>query len=130
MAAPCTAATIGLSKFRNADIKVACGLSPGPGGFFRKSSMSLPAQKESPAPCQRTTRMPSSCKALFSRSANVRYMLDVIAFFLAGRFNMTRKMLPDRSVTMSLIYALLPSLPGARRVEWRRLHENYQPGHH
>jgi hypothetical protein len=30
-------------------------------------------------------------------------MLDVIAFFFAGRLNMTRKMLPERSETMSLI---------------------------
>src|SRR5437588_1123398 len=30
-------------------------------------------------------------------------MLDVIAFFLSGRFNWTRKMLPDRSVRISAI---------------------------
>jgi len=30
-------------------------------------------------------------------------MLEVIAFFLAGRFNVTRKMLPERSVKISLI---------------------------
>src|SRR5579859_4984757 len=131
MAAPCTATTIGLSKLINADINVACGLCPGPGGFFRKSSISFPAQNESPAPCQSTTRMLSSCKALFSRSANVRYMLEVIAFFFAGRLNMTRKMLPERSVMISFICPLLPAqLPGARRVEWRRWLENHSPGHH
>src|SRR5258707_15579483 len=30
-------------------------------------------------------------------------MLDVIAFFFSGRFNWTRKMLPDRSVRISAI---------------------------
>src|SRR4030095_7382266 len=35
------------------------------------------------------------------------YMADVIAFFTAGRFNWTRKMLPERSVTMSVIPHLL-----------------------
>ena len=34
----------------------AWGLSPGPGGFLMKSSRSLPALNESPAPCQSTTR--------------------------------------------------------------------------
>ncbi len=33
----------------------------------------------------------------------LRYMLEVIAFFLAGRFNVIRKILPERSVNISLI---------------------------
>ena len=35
-------------------------------------------------------------------------MLDIIAFFFAGRFNWIRRMLPERSVTMSLIVLLGP----------------------
>jgi len=46
-----------VSGFLSALIKRACGLSPGPGGFLRKSARSLPAQNESPAPCQSTTRI-------------------------------------------------------------------------
>jgi len=65
--------------------------------------------KNPPGPGQSTTRMPSSCKALFSKSANVTYMLDVIAFFFAGRLNMTRKMFPECSVMISLICRLLPA---------------------
>src|SRR5205823_14942831 len=106
IAAPCTAATMGLSKLISASITRACGLSPEPGGFFRKSCMSLPALNESPAPCQSTTRTSSSFAALFNRSANMMYMADVIAFFLSGRFNWIRKMFPERSVMMSLIYSL------------------------
>ena len=33
-------------------------------------------------------------------------MSDVIAFFFSGRFNWIRKMLPDRSVRISLIVHL------------------------
>src|SRR5206468_10172512 len=40
IAAPCTATTIGLSKLISASIKRACGLSPAPGGFLRKSWIS------------------------------------------------------------------------------------------
>src|ERR1700730_18443499 len=54
IAAPCTATTRGLSKFVSALSRQDCGLSPGPGGFLIKSSRSLPAQNESPAPCQST----------------------------------------------------------------------------
>src|SRR5258707_6816254 len=105
-AAPCTAATIGLSKLISALIKRACGLSPGPGGFFKKSPTSLPAQNESPAPCQSTTRISSSFAALSNKSARVMYMADVIAFFDAGRFSWTRNTLSERSVTMSVILHL------------------------
>jgi len=35
--------------------------------------------------------------ASFRISASLRYMLAVSAFFLAGRFNPTRRMLPERS---------------------------------
>ena len=52
-----------------------------------KSSRSLPALNESPAPCQSTTRVPSSFAASSSSSAMVLYMLDVSAFFFAGRFS-------------------------------------------
>jgi hypothetical protein len=34
------------------------------------------------------------------------YMLDVIAFFFAGRFSWTLKMFPERSATMSLMTGL------------------------
>ncbi len=106
MAAPCTAATSGLSKSSSAAISRACAESPGPGGFLRKSSMSLPAQKESPAPCQSTTRVRSSLAASLKTSARNAYMLNVIAFFFAGRFNCTRRMLPDCSVRISSIVHL------------------------
>jgi hypothetical protein len=43
IAAPCTAAISGLSKSINAFMRRAWGDSPGPGGFFRKSSTSLVA---------------------------------------------------------------------------------------
>src|SRR4029077_15197836 len=66
-------------------------------------STSLPAQKESPAPCQSTTRVCSSLAAPLKTSARVTYMLEVIAFFLVGRFNSTRRTLPERSVTISFI---------------------------
>src|SRR5438034_2296369 len=60
IAEPWTAATSGLSKLTTAFIKRAWGVSPDPGGLFRKSTTSLPAQNESPAPCQSTTRTCSS----------------------------------------------------------------------
>src|SRR5216684_4951005 len=106
IAEPWTAATSGLSKLTNAIIKRAWDVSPDPGGLFRKSSTSLPAQNESPAPCQSTTRICSSFAAALRSSARVTYMFDVIAFFFSGRFNWIRKMLPERSVRMSLIVHL------------------------
>src|SRR6266545_7947191 len=54
IATPCTAAISGLSKLSNALASCACGLSPGPGGFFRKSSKPLPAENESPFEFQST----------------------------------------------------------------------------
>jgi hypothetical protein len=39
-------------------------------------------------------------------SARVTYKSDVIAFFFSGRFNWIRKVLPDRSVRISLIVHL------------------------
>src|SRR6266849_1538727 len=116
-AAPCTAAISGLSKSVRAFISRACGDSPGPGGFFRTSSTSLPAHNESPAPCQSTTRIPSSVAASLKRSARVAYMLEVIAFFFSGRFNSTRRMPPERWVIISLIVRFLcsPRSDGCRR---------------
>src|SRR6266849_5116315 len=109
MAAPWTAATTGLSKLTNAFMSAACGDSPGPGGFLRKSSISLPAQNESPAPCQSTTRVLSSFAASLKMPARARYMADVIAFRLVGRFNWTRKILPECSVTISsMVEVLVP----------------------
>src|SRR5262245_14923130 len=101
MAAPCTAATIGFSNAMNASINRRCGLSPGPGGLFRKSATSLPALNESPAACHRTTRMLSSRAAPLSASAIASYMRDVIAFFFVGRFSWMLRTAPDRSVRMS-----------------------------
>src|SRR5229473_449848 len=103
MAAPWTATTTGLSKLTNALMRLACGDSPGPGGFLRKSSISLPAQNESPAPCQSTTRVFSSFAALLKMPARATYMADVIAFRFVGRLNWTRRMLPACSVTISSI---------------------------
>src|ERR1700730_7446689 len=108
IAAPWTAATSGLSMLTSVSISRACGDSPGPGGFFRKSSISLPAQNESPAPCQRTTRVFSSFAASLKMLARARYIADVIAFRFVGRFNWMRKMLPACSVTISIVEVLLP----------------------
>src|SRR5260221_8375454 len=101
IAAPWTAATSGLSKLTSASISRACGDSSGPGGFFRKSSISLPAQNESPAPCQSTTRVDASVAASLRISARSMYIADVIAFFRDGRFNSTRRMPSARSVMIS-----------------------------
>src|ERR1700722_3733211 len=106
IAAPCTAATSGLSKSTNAFISRACGDSLAAGGFFKKSWMSLPAQKASPAPCQSTTRVRSSLAASLKTSASSMYMADVIAFFFAGRLSLTRRMPPARSVKISSIACL------------------------
>src|SRR6516162_5721065 len=103
MAAPCTAATIGFSNLTNASIRSPCGKWPGLGGFLRKSTTSLPAQNALPAPCQSTTRIASSLLASLRMSARLVYMLDVIAFFWAGRLSWTRRIAPVRSVRMSLI---------------------------
>src|SRR6266568_3679314 len=110
IAAPWTATTIGLSKLTSASISLACGDSPGPGGFFRKSSISLPAQNESPAPCQSTTRVFASFAALSKMPARATYMADVIAFRFVGRLNWTRKMLPTCSVTISFMVEALVAL--------------------
>src|ERR1700682_1569827 len=107
MAAPWTATTTGLSKLTNAFMRPACGDSPGPGGFLRKSSISLPAQNESPAPCQRTTRVFSSFAALLKMPARATYMADVIAFRFVGRLNWTRRMLPEYTVRISSIVEVL-----------------------
>src|SRR5882757_5617050 len=109
MAAPWTAATNGLLKLNNAFSSRACGDFPGPGGFFRKSSISLPAQNESPAPCQSTTRVDASLAASLKISARSTYMPDVIAFFRDGRFNSTRRMPSERSVIISSIVHLVCS---------------------
>src|SRR5882757_5247870 len=101
MAAPWTAATNGLLKLNSAFISRACGDFPGPGGFFKKSSISLPAQNESPAPCHSTTRVDASLAASLKISARPTYMPDVIAFFRDGRFNSTRRMPSERSVTIA-----------------------------
>src|SRR5262249_9561447 len=102
-AAPCTATTIGFSNLMNASIRRVCGESPDPGGFLRKSPTSLPAEKVSPALCQRTTRVSSSWAASLKMSARRAYMAPVKAFFFSGRLNSTRRVPLDRSVTMSLI---------------------------
>src|SRR5262245_43867065 len=101
---------IGFSNLTNASISRRCGDSPGPGGFLRKSPTSLPALKESPAPCQSTTPTDSSLPASSKISAKLVYMLAVRAFFLPGRFSSTRRMLPESSVLMSLIVCLVVSV--------------------
>src|SRR5262245_42790578 len=122
MAAPCTAATIGFSNAMKASINRRCGLSPGPGGLFRKSATSLPALNESPAPCHSTTRMLSSRAAPSRRSAIASYMLDVMEFFLAGRFNWMLKTAPDRSVRMSVAAAVSLDTDGVVIGPSARLH--------
>src|SRR6516164_1391022 len=87
----------------SASIRRPCGKLPGPGGFLRKSPMSLPAQNASPAPRQSTTRIASSLSASLRMSARLVYMLDVIAFLWAGRLSWTRRIAPEGSVMMSLI---------------------------
>src|ERR1700757_1239929 len=147
IAAPWTAATNGLSKLTNAFMRLACGDSPGPGGFLRKSSRSLPAQNDSPAPCQSTARVFASVAALLKMPARARYIADVIAFRLVGRLNWTRRILPVCSVTISsIVDVLVPlvsltaiggsgQLPPPRRChharphvplvsEWHRSHAN------
>src|SRR5216683_5669928 len=114
MAAPWTATTIGLSKSTSAFISRAWGDSPGPGGFFRKSSISLPAQNESPAPCHSTTRVDASLAASLKISARPMYIPDVIAFLRDGRFNSTRRMPSERSVMISsTVYLVCRTLRGA-----------------
>src|SRR6516164_4099119 len=103
IAAPCTAATIGFSNLTNASIRSPCGKAPGLGGFLRKSTTSLPAQNTFPVLCQSTTLIESSLSASLRTSARLVYMLDVIAFFWAGRLSWTRRMPSVRSVIMSLM---------------------------
>src|SRR5882724_6880349 len=81
--------------------------------------MSLPAENESPPPSHNTTSMSSSFAASLRICAIVVYMLEVMAFFLAGRFNVIRKILPVRSVRMSFIAHLTCS----------RLHDALLPRH-
>jgi len=45
-------------------------------------------------------------------------MADVIAFFLSSRFNWIRKMFPERSVMMSLIFI---SRETVGKLEWAAL---------
>src|SRR5882672_6121512 len=123
-AAPCTAATSGLSKLISASMRRCWGLSPGLGGFFRKSPRSLPAVNESPVPCTSTTRMPSSVSASLSTSAKAAYMLIVIAFFFAGRLNATPRMRPERSVMISASELIEP--PAFLSA---RLHESAEPSY-
>src|SRR6266536_4250660 len=102
---------MGLSKSISAPISRACGDSPGPGGFLRKSPTSLPAQNASPAPCQSTTRISSSSRASVKISVRLVYMPAVMAFFFSGRFNSTRRMPLERSVMMSFIVRFLVREP-------------------
>ena len=51
--------------------------------------------------------MSSSLAAPLKISARAKYMAEVIAFRFAGRFDSTRRMLPERSVTISLIVCVL-----------------------
>src|SRR5229473_176442 len=117
MAAPWTAATNGLSKSTNTFMRPACGDSPDPGGFLRKSSISLPAQNESPAPCQSTTRVLSSFAASLKIPARATYMADVIAFRLVGRLNWMHRMLPLCSVTISSIVEFPVCLVNSQQIE-------------
>src|SRR5215813_4175878 len=68
--------------------------------------MSLPAQNASPAPCQSTTRIASSLSASLRMSARLVYMLDVIAFFWAGRLSWTRRIAPEGSVVMEDLFGV------------------------
>src|ERR1041384_48057 len=122
-AAPFTTAITGLSRLSSAFPRVACGLSPAFGGFCRKSCTSLPAENESPAASQITTRISSSFAASLSASASAMYIAEVIAFFFSGRFTVTRKMLPFVSVKISFIAHLLLLLCVHLRHHSRQSHQ-------
>ena len=90
----------GLSKLTSAFDQAATGaVVTVPGGLLRKSTRSLPAQNESPAPCQSTTRYRLVLRGgVEQSSARVSYIAEVIGVLLSpARFSWTRKMLPERS---------------------------------
>ena len=113
---PSTAATSGLSKSSSPCMRLSCGGCPGPGGFFNKSSTSFPEQKQSPGPCQSTTRTRSDAFASLKTSASVAYIAPVIAFFLTGRFSWTLRMVPVSSVRISSIIDSSVPLTPARQA--------------
>src|SRR6185369_6849426 len=65
------------------------------GGRLRKSATSLPAQKQSGAPCSRTTRTCGSLSAAEIASASWPYISPVSAFFLSRRASSTKAMRPS-----------------------------------
>src|SRR6185295_9336527 len=91
-AGPPTAATIGLRSSSMATKKRAEGEPSTRGGRFRKSPTSLPAQKQSGAPCSRTTRTCASLSAAAIESASWPYISPVRAFFLSRRASSTKAM--------------------------------------
>src|SRR6185436_12272916 len=91
-AGPPTAATIGLRSSCMATKKRADGEPSTSGGRLRKSPTSLPAQKQSGAPCSRTTRTCASLSAPAIASASCPYISPVRAFFLSRRASSTKAM--------------------------------------
>src|SRR6185295_9160209 len=88
-AGPPTAATIGLRISCIATKKRAEGEPSTSGGRLRKSPTSLPAQKQSGAPRNSTTRTCGSLSAPAIASASWPYMSPVSAFFLSRRASST-----------------------------------------
>ena len=70
-------------------MKRTTGLSSPCGGLLKKSTMSLPAQKQSGWPAISTTRTSGSRLASSKASASAVYIAPVIEFFLSGRLKRT-----------------------------------------
>ena len=84
-AGPHTDAMTGLGKVLMPRRKRNTGASDVEGGFFRKSPMSLPAEKMVSWPWITTARTALSPEAASSASAMAAYMAAVIEFFLSTR---------------------------------------------
>src|SRR5260221_4287746 len=114
-AGPPTAATIGL---RSSSIALKNRLEDEPstsGGRLRKSATSLPAQKQSGAPCSRTTRACGSASAPLTASASWPYISPVSAFFFSRRASSTKAM--RFSVLARIKFVVLELLPQSQLGE-------------
>src|SRR2546428_4713939 len=89
IAGPPTAATIGFCRLGSTSKKRQLG-DFAPGGRLRKSDRSLPAVKQSFAPCSSTARTSLSASAAASASASCTYISVVMAFFLSSRASSMR----------------------------------------
>src|SRR5262245_11655042 len=108
-AGPPTAATSGLSSASMASKKRVLGEPLTSGGRLRKSATSLPAQKQSGAPCSSTARTWASACAPASASASPAYMSWVSEFFFSGRASSTNATrLETLLLIKSVVLELLP----------------------